>query len=260
MTTNTLPNDAPPKPATRGLRADYVPSHPAELFIVPLLREWVSTAIDEWGRPAGGTAIDVGCGRQPFRGLIESKGLRYRSLDFEQHEVATVDFLAPIDGELPPALLAEAPFDLVLCTEVLEHVADWPAAFANLRRLAGDRGTVLLTCPQVYMLHYEPYDFWRPTDHALRYYAAKYGFDVERLDRLGGPREVAATVLEFCTFKPKGNGRLAYLYSRVLNACKRLGLMFLHSKLSWAGPVALTGATYLCNAAVLRPAVDGKPA
>lgn len=246
-------------PATRGLRAEYVPSHPAELFIVPLLRDWIGKAIDEWGKPAGGSAIDVGCGRQPFRGLIESKGLRYRSLDFEQHEVATVDFLAPIDGELPRELLVEAPFDLVLCTEVLEHVADWPAAFANLRRLAGDRGTVLVTCPQVYMLHYEPYDFWRPTDHALRYYAAKYGFRVERLDRLGGPREVAATVLEFCTFKPKGDGRLAYLYSRALNAFKRLGLMFLHSRLSWAGSVALTGPTYLCNAVVMRPNAGEAP-
>src|SRR5262249_61832502 len=96
----------------------------------------------------------------------------YDSLAVTQNVAGTVGHIAPLDGELPPALVAEAPFDLVLCTEVLEHVADWPAAFTNLRRLAGDEGVVILTCPQFYMLHEEPFDFWRPTGWAIRHYAA----------------------------------------------------------------------------------------
>lgn len=242
-------------------RPDYVPASPAEAFVVPLLRKRILRCLGQFARPGGspGRALDVGCGRQPFRGQLESNGYRYCSLDAVQNPEGTVDFLAPIDGALPPNLTAELPFDLVLCTEVLEHVADWQAAFANLRSLTAVGGAVVVTCPQVYMLHEEPHDFWRPTNHALRYFAERHGFRIHTLERLGGPREVLGTVLGSCTFRSSRPGLFRMLGARTLNLVKRLTLAFLRSRLS-QGSVELCGPTYLSNFAVLiRQAPVGGP-
>jgi SAM-dependent methyltransferase len=239
-------------------KREYTPAGPAEHFIVPLLKERIGRCLTEYTRSRGAARVlDAGCGNQPFRRLLQEAGHHYSSLDVAQNVDGTVDFLGPLDGELPAALGAAAPFDLVLCTEVLEHVADWAAAFANLRRLAGGRGVVVLTCPQFYMLHEEPFDFWRPTEYAVRYYAERFGFRVVCFDRLGGPREVLGTLLGFCTFKPRRPGVFPYVFARGLNVFKRLTLRFLHSRLSWAGPAELRGGTYLANFAVLEGRAPG---
>ncbi len=44
--------------------------------------------------------------------------------------------------------LPEATFDLVLCTEVLEHIADWQAALASMARLLRPGGALVLSTPQ----------------------------------------------------------------------------------------------------------------
>ncbi len=243
-----------PTPAPRPdyLRCScYVPRAPADDFIIPLLRERIERCLADLTKAGTGRALDVGCGRQPFRGAIESAGLSYHSVDAVQNPEGSVGHIAAVDGELPAALLAAGPFDLVLCTEVMEHVADWPAAFANLRRLTAAGGRLVITCPHFFMMHEEPYDFWRPTDHALRYFAGRSGFRVVALERLGGPREVLGTLLSFCTFKPRRPGPFRYVVARGLNVIKRVALRYLHSRLAKSGPAELTGPTYLSNFAVL---------
>ena len=41
---------------------------------------------------------------------------------------------------------------------------------SNVAALLAPGGRVLLTVPHVYRLHEEPYDFWRPTLHAIHYF------------------------------------------------------------------------------------------
>ena len=92
----------------------------------------------------GGKALDVGCGRQPFRRVLEGYGFAYTGMDTQAAEGVT--HVAAIDGALPPETIAEGPFAFLLCTEVLEHVADWTAAFENFARLTSAGSKVLLTC------------------------------------------------------------------------------------------------------------------
>ena len=47
--------------------------------------------------------------------------------------------------DLSKEVWADRTFDLVICSEVLEHIPDWPAAVANLARMA--RRYVLITVP-----------------------------------------------------------------------------------------------------------------
>jgi hypothetical protein len=61
-----------------------------------------------------------------------------------------------------------ATFDLVLCTSVLEHVADVQAAAATLRRLTTAGGYLLITVPRTYPPHRSPIDNgYRPSNREI---------------------------------------------------------------------------------------------
>ena len=179
-------------------RLEYVPLFPQEELIVPLLAEHIARALAECSRHVrpGAAAIDVGCGGQPLRRDIEMLGYRYVGVDPWPTPGVPVDHEWAIDApEIPSEVRLENGYELVVCTEVLEHVPDWEAAFANLRELTAPGGRVVLTCPAFYALHEEPQDFWRPTEYALRYFAERHAFAIVYAERLGDAFDVLGTLL-----------------------------------------------------------------
>ena len=60
-------------------------------------------------------------------------------------------------------------FDVVLCCNVIEHVADLDLAVDGLAAMCADDGEVLVSTPFLYPYHDEPSDFWRPTSHGLEH-------------------------------------------------------------------------------------------
>ncbi len=185
--------------------------------------------------------------------MIEEAGFRYASLDVVQNAQRRVEFIGAIDESLPDALCTEAPYDFILCTEVLEHVADWSAAFSNLARLLAPGGRLLLTCPHFYPLHEVPYDFWRPTPFAVSYFAKKVGLEVEVFEQAGGPCEVLGTLLGETHAYPKSNHLLDRALAWGMRQARRGLLNALHSP--WMrSRVELRGPHYLSNVALLvRP-------
>ncbi len=92
---------------------------------------------------AHGTLVDVGCGAQPYRGLLPSDA-SYVGLDTERAEedfsYAMPDvLLIGEDGRWP---LDDAQADFVLATETLEHVVDPPAFLAEAHRCIRPGGCV----------------------------------------------------------------------------------------------------------------------
>src|SRR5437867_894160 len=89
-------------------RSDYVPMSTVEAFIVPLLRRHIERMIYQVvsARPGEATRIlDVGCGRQPFRKLVESIGCEYHSMDASQNKENSVEFVCCLDETLDDRLL-----------------------------------------------------------------------------------------------------------------------------------------------------------
>jgi SAM-dependent methyltransferase len=213
-------------------RVAYEPASLEETFMVPLL----GRALDEVIPSGTGRAIDIGCGGQPLRALIEERGWDYAGLDVVASPGIELDHVAPIDAEDFPEI---GRFDLLVCTEVLEHVARWERAWANMSALASPGAILVVTCPAVYPLHEEPHDFFRPTEFAIRAHAERSGWEVVATRRLGGPWEVLGTVLAAVTF----NGRFSHVANSVRYRTVKL-------MARWAPRTS--GRIYLSNVAVLR--------
>ena len=131
-------------------------------------------------RVAGGLApadsvLDLGSGAAPYAGLIRHR--RY----------VTADLLAAADVRCDATILPfrSAAFDLVLCTELLEHVPDPDATLREIRRVMHDRGILLLTTPLTWGVH-APHDYHRWTDSGLIGLLTRHGFQVRHLRSRGG--------------------------------------------------------------------------
>ena len=224
-------------------------------YIVRAIGPWLeSTLLRELRERDGAltTVIDVGCGQQPLRGVVESGGARYVGFDVEQNAQGTVDVLGFLDQDLPASLTSERRYDVVLCTEVLEHVADWDTAFRNLSALVSPNGALIVTLPFIFPLHMEPVDFLRGTPYVIERLAAKYGLAVIESQRLGRVRDVISTILDDVSILPTGRSAFSRLNARLARLARRALVRILQSEACW-GSVQLNSNTYLSNAVVLKP-------
>ena len=78
----------------------------------------------------GVSVLDVGCGEQPYRALLGPSRI-YVGIDVEARHPET---LAIEPGRPWPV---EGPFDVVLCTQVIEHVVDIRKFCKEIDRVLG---------------------------------------------------------------------------------------------------------------------------
>lgn len=260
-TTRTEPdgNIAPERPLLDE-RSAYEPRAHSEQFMVPLLSREIDAVLARWSSHAGPGArvLDVGCGNQPLRGRLEALGFLYTGLDVAPGSRRAPEVVAAIDERLPDHPELREGFPFVLCTEVLEHVADWDQAFRNLFALTRPGGECLVTCPFFYRLHEEPYDYWRPTLHALTVAGRRAGFDVAIARKAGDSRDVLGTVLG--TFlESLRPAPAATSLARVANdvRCRALRnvlrvALYVVRRRSFGSYLDRDGALYLSNVVVFR--------
>ncbi len=143
----------------------------------------------------------------------------------------------------------------MFCTELLEHVADWKAAWGNLTKLVAQGGELFITSPFVFPRHEEPHDYFRGTPAAFGHFAAAHGFEIVFQKPAGDFNEVLGTVagyaLKCFDYEPASSGLVARLRQRI----QRWGLMVI-AKLCRAGgfrpALGHTRAFYLSNILLLR--------
>ena len=127
-----------------------------------------------------GALLDVGCGEMPFRALLPS-GVTYTGIDVPAAELFGMgrNFdIVYFDGKTIP--FADASFDCVLCTEVLEHADDPAGLIAEMLRVLKPGGTLLATVPFSARVHHAPYDFYRFTPFSLaKLFSAFPHFELE---------------------------------------------------------------------------------
>lgn len=161
--------------------------------------------------PSGARVLDAGAGDGRYR--VHFDRARYESADFLKvdKKYGQVDYVCSLES-----IPVEAQrFDLVLLTQVLEHLPDPLAVLKELHRVLVPGGALWLTAPLFYPEHEEPYDFYRYTQFAHRRLLEDAGFQVERLEWLDGYFATASFQLDrAATWLPRrpsafGRGRTA---------------------------------------------------
>ncbi|MDD5103613.1 MAG: class I SAM-dependent methyltransferase [Candidatus Peribacteraceae bacterium] len=109
-----------------------------------------------------GRVLDVGCGAASYRDLFP----QLTTLDIEPREGMKVDIVTDAHDlrQIP-----DASFDVVLCTEVLEHLHTPPQAIAEFRRVLKQGGLLLLSTRFIFPLHDVPGDYYRFTKYGLKH-------------------------------------------------------------------------------------------
>jgi len=114
-----------------------------------------------------------------LRETIEAHGpAKYIGVDLG--EGPGVDEVCPAEALV--ARFGEESFDLVVCTEMLEHVREWRVVVTNLKRLVASGGVLLVTTrSRGFPYHEYPFDYWRFEPEDMR--AIFADFSIEVLER-----------------------------------------------------------------------------
>lgn len=90
-------------------------------------------------------------------------------------------------------------FDVVVCTQVLEHVPEPKEVLVELNRVLKPGGKLYLSAPLYYPEHEVPYDFFRYTQFGFRHLLDGANFEVEQLEWLEGCYMTMATQFFFAS-------------------------------------------------------------
>lgn len=164
-----------------------------ESFIV---RKEILKAVENLIPQLKGKVLDSGCGSMPYKKIILSndKVESYIGLDIESglnYENVKADFLW--DGTTMP--FDNESFDVVVSTEVLEHVPSPDEYLLEIKRVLKPGGIFFFTVPFLMSLHEIPHDYYRYTPYALERIFKKAGFKIIEIKAMGGYHAALAQML-----------------------------------------------------------------
>lgn len=140
-----------------------------------------------------GDLLDLGCGEVPLYLFYKDKVNSVTCVDWSNsgHNLRHIDLACNLNENVP---LESERFDTIICTDVLEHIAEPSRLMREIARLLRKDGNLILGVPFYYCLHEEPHDYFRYTRHALRKFCEDNKLDVVSLEPYGGAPEILVDV------------------------------------------------------------------
>ncbi|MGE5458631.1 MAG: FkbM family methyltransferase [Methanococcaceae archaeon] len=139
---------------------------------------------------SGSKVLDVGAGTCPYRSLF--KHCVYETHDFMRYEGAKlggsneygkIDYVSDINN-IP---VENNSYDVILCTEVLEHVPEPIEALREMSRIVKPGGRILITAPLGSGLHQLPFHYYGGYSPGwYRHFSTKLGLEVNEITPNGG--------------------------------------------------------------------------
>lgn len=121
--------------------------------------------------------LDFGCGDSRYKKLISNSN-NYIGIDVvesghpnynKKHDLIWDKKKLPFENDF---------FDLILMTEVLEHLENVELTLKELHRVLKNNGAMLITVPFLWKEHEKPYDFQRYTSYGLKNLLIRNGFEI----------------------------------------------------------------------------------
>jgi glycosyltransferase involved in cell wall biosynthesis/SAM-dependent methyltransferase len=138
----------------------------------------LSDVMGSMAQTCTGVMVDYGCGTKPYSSFF-NKVQKYIGVDFEPS--GPDDLLLPQDGRLP---LPDEMADVVLSSQVLEHVPDVELHLAECLRVLKPGGVLILSTHGIWPYHTGAGadDYWRWTLKGLAWKIERAGFKVTRAE------------------------------------------------------------------------------
>ncbi len=157
---------------------------------------WLRAEVEKFHRnflenKKGLTILDYGCGEERYKAIFRKNSTNYIGVDLNRNKNA-VRHLEK-DGSLP---VSSNSIDIVLSTQVLEHVPDPVLYLRESKRVLKKNGLLFLTTHGFWMYHPDPTDFWRWTPDGLRKITSEAGFKIVDLHGIMGLRSTGVQLLQ----------------------------------------------------------------
>lgn len=134
--------------------------------------------------PKDTQVLDAGAGECAYKRFFSH--CQYKAIDLAVGEsnwnYSNLDYVGPLH-QMP---IADGVFDIVLCTQVLEHL-EWPReSVKEMYRVLKPQGKLVITVPMAQAEHQIPFDFFRYTSYGLKSLCSRAGFNQIDVQPLGG--------------------------------------------------------------------------
>ncbi len=170
---------------------------PGDQFYLHLLD--LRKALDDCRSQQAIQLLDFGCGGSPYRSLFPNA--IYHRADYVS--MPDLHFKVTTEGTIPDA--AAYTYDLVLSTQVLEHVPSPQTYLSEAFRVLKPGGQLVLSTHGSFPDHGCPDDFWRWTADGLATELTRAGFTMKSIRRLTcGPRAVMFLFDQLCFSRTSG--------------------------------------------------------
>jgi len=130
--------------------------------------------------------LDAGAGNFRYRKILEEKSYEYESQEFinsfNQENINLYTYVCDIEA----LNISSNLFDLIICTQVLEHVPHPSKAIGELARVLKNNGHIYLTTNFLFPIHGEPFDFFRFTKFGLSRLFEEAGLEIISIEPRGG--------------------------------------------------------------------------
>jgi SAM-dependent methyltransferase len=179
---------------------------------IPFLKNWIRKLNNlnertDWVKdqlskiPKDSLILDAGCGDQQFK--IFCNHLNYKGQDFGEYKIdqkrgignetgglgsgegykyGKLDYV----GDIWDINESDSKFDVILCTEVFEHIPYPIETLKEFSRLLKPGGVLLLTAPSNCLRHMDPYFFYSGfSDRWYEKFMSQNGFEIEEIITVG---------------------------------------------------------------------------
>lgn len=130
----------------------YASRNPTRRWLHQSRRQWIEEAVR--GAGPGGSALEVGPGSGVYLPVLEGSFDTVTAVDIEpahlQHLEPGFPRVRFVRDDITAPTRLDSGFDLILCSEVVEHVRDSAAALAGMASLLRPGGLLVLSTPQRY--------------------------------------------------------------------------------------------------------------
>lgn len=136
--------------------------------------------------PAGAKVLDAGAGPCTYKSLFthcDYKAQDFAAYEGDDHQYGELDYISDI-ADIP---VGDGSFDVIICTEVFEHVPNPGLVVKEFSRILREGGKLIITAPLGSGIHMAPYHFYGGfSPYWYIYNFEKYGFEPESIRPNGG--------------------------------------------------------------------------